>query len=95
MLYMVLQLPLGVVYFTVAVVGLSVGAWLIGVPFVQLLTGHSYVNFGSDEFLFQAWVMPFMIVAGALLIVGWLHLVRWTGKAHAAYAKAMLVRVAQ
>jgi hypothetical protein len=32
---------------------------------------------------------------GALLLIGMMHLVRWIGRGHAAFAKAMLVRLAK
>ena len=37
MLYMVLQLPLGIIYFTVMVTALSLSAATIAMPFVQML----------------------------------------------------------
>jgi len=94
MIYMVLQLPLGIVYFTVAVTGFSVGVYGIALPFVQLALGQTYLNYGvSSEFLFRAWEMPLSVIGGALLLVIWLHLIRGIGRAHAAYAKGMLVRL--
>ena len=95
MLYMVLQLPLGTLYFSLAVTGLAVGLWLVAVPFVQLLTGHTYANIGSSELVISGWVMPISVVAGALVLVLMLHLIRAVGKGHGNYAKAMLVRLDQ
>lgn len=95
MLYMLLQLPLGIVYFTVSVTGLATGLGMIGLPFVQLATGHSYVDFGSNEFSFSTWWMPLLVIGGALLVLVTLNLIRLAGRAHAAYAKAMLVRGGQ
>ena len=94
MVYMLLQLPLGIAYFTVAVTGLATGAYLIALPFSQLAVGHTYINYGvSHEFLFHTWQMPFSVIVGALLLVVWLHLIRVIGRGHAAYAKGMLVRL--
>ena len=95
MVYMVLQLPFGIAYFTVAVTGLAVGAWMIILPFVQLGLGHTYFNYGANEFLFALWALPLLVIGGALLLTIWMHLIRWIGHAHAAYAKAMLVRLAK
>ncbi len=93
MLYMVLQLPLGITYFTVTITGLATGSAMIALPFVQLYTGHSYVEFGGgSEYLFRDWQMPLLLIGGALLTLATLNLVRLTGWAHGAYAKAMLVR---
>ncbi len=96
MLYMVLQLPLGIVYFTVSVTGLATGLALMCTPFVQLATGHTYVEFGSvNELSFSWWLMPLVVVGGALLVLVTLNLIRLAGRAHGAYAKAMLVRGGQ
>jgi len=95
MLYMLLQLPLGIVYFTVSVTGLATGLGLIGLPFVQLATGHSYMDFGDSEYLLSWWQMALAVVGGALLFLVTLNLVRLAGRAHATYAKAMLVRAGQ
>jgi hypothetical protein len=95
MVYMVLQLPLGIIYFTLAVTGLSVGAYGIVLPFMQLGLGHTYVTYGASnsEFFFRTWEMPFSVIAGALFFVIWLHVIRGIGRGHAAYAKGMLVRL--
>jgi hypothetical protein len=95
MLYMLLQLPLGIVYFTVSVTGLATGLGLIVLPLVQWATGHTYVDFGSNELVLSAWLWPLLVVGGALLVLATLNLVRLAGRAHAAYAKAMLVRAGQ
>jgi hypothetical protein len=98
MLYMLLQLPLGIAYFTIAVTGLATGLGAVALPFVQLATGHTWVNYGvdgSNEFMLAAWAMPLVFLAGCLFVVVWLHLIRLIGRGHAAYAKAMLVRLAR
>ena len=95
MLYMVLQLPLGIVYFTVSVTGLVTGLALTVAPFVQLILGHSYVDFNDSEYLYRWWQMPLLVIGGVLLILVTLNLIRLAGRAHAAYAKAMLVRSGQ
>jgi len=92
LVYMLVQLPLGIFYFTVAVAGFAAGAWLIVLPFMQWIGGHTYIQYGSSstEFLFQTWQLPLLFIAGCLVILGWMHLVRAIGRKHAAYAKAML-----
>ena len=92
MLYMVLQLPLGIVYFTVSVTGLAIGLGMICMPFVQLITGRSYLDFGSSELAYTWWQMPLLVIGGALLVLLTLNLIRLAGRSHATYAKAMLVR---
>jgi hypothetical protein len=92
MVYMLLQLPLGILHFAVAVAGWAAGAWLIVLPFIQWIGGRTYIHYGSGstEFLFQSWQLPLLFVAGCLVILGWMHLIRAMGRAHAAYARVML-----
>ena len=76
MLYMILLLPLGITYFTVSVTGLAGGLWLVVLPFVQAATGHSYVDVGDGWYQFPTWSLPLMVIAGALVLVLMLHLIR-------------------
>jgi Putative sensor/HAAS len=98
MAYLVLMLPIGIVYFTLTVTFLAVGLGLIALPFVQLIAGHTWIDYGIaglHEWLLPAWSMPFFVIAGFVVLLGWLHATRWIGRGHAAYAKAMLVRLAK
>jgi len=91
MLYMVLQLPLGIAYFTVVVTLLSTSAAFVLQPIWQLVTGEPY--FMTDRFAYylQPWAIPLSFIAGILGFFATMHLARLVGRAHAAYAKAMLV----
>lgn len=98
LVYLVLMLPIGVIYFTFAVTGLALGLGLIAAPFAQLIAGHTWIHYGIDgiyEWLLPGWSMPLFVIAGFVVLLGWLHAVRWIGRGHAAYAKAMLVRLAK
>jgi len=95
MLYMVLQLPLGIVYFTVSVTGLVTGLALMCAPFVQLFHGHRTVSINDSVYLISWWQFPLLVIGGALLTLVTLNLIRLAGRAHGAYAKAMLVRAGQ
>ena len=93
MLYMILLLPLGTAYFCLTVAGLAAGVWLIALPFMQVIGGHTYLDIGGVEHLFSSWALFLMVVAGVLVIVLMLHLIRLIGRAHGGFAKAMLVRL--
>lgn len=98
LVYLVLMMPIGVFYFSFAITGLAAGVGLIVLPFVQLISGHTWINYGVDglsEWLLPTWGMVFVVIAGFLVLLGWLHAFRWIGRGHAAYAKAMLVRLAK
>ena len=47
------------------------------------------------EWWFPLWATPLAVIAGAVVLIAWLHVVKWIGRGHAAFAKAMLVRLAR
>ena len=99
LVYLVLMLPLGVVYFVFAVTGIATGLGLIAAPFVELARPNNWfditVNGVTHIWHMPAWSMPWSIIVGFLLLLGWFHAFRWIGRGHASYAKAMLVRLAK
>jgi hypothetical protein len=91
LLYMVLMLPLGIVYFTVAVTGLSLSLGFIAAPVAYLFErGHLIID--GDMYVPNAWALPFVFVAGIVLLFGLMHLARGIGRMHGALAKYVLVR---
>lgn len=94
--YLFLMLPIGIVYFVVAVVGLSFCLTLILAPLVELTDraewwgphGHLHL---SPAWLASAWAYPFLFAAGVLLLTVLMHTARGIGRLHAGYAKALLV----
>jgi uncharacterized membrane protein len=93
-LYFLLMLPLGIVYFTFVVAGLSVSLSLIATP-VLLLFGHADVMQMGDIDLRQPWSWPIAFVVGTLLLFAVLHAVRVVGRLHGQLAKHLLVKSAQ
>jgi uncharacterized membrane protein len=91
LLYMVLQLPLGIVYFTLVVTGLSVSLALVSAPVAQIVTGQAVIHDFNAAYYMAPWFMPVVMASGALLYVLTLHGAKLIGQAHAAYAKVMLV----
>ena len=101
-LYFLLMLPLGIVYFTVVLVGLLLSAALIVTPVLFALgewpaAGDVLTLQAGDVDLLAAapWAWPLLVAAGVVLLFSLLHLVRATGRLHGALAKNMLVRTAQ
>ncbi len=94
--YLILMLPLGIAYFVMAVVGLSVSLAFIFAPLVA--TAGRYEWFGippdvqtSPAWLGSLWALPLMVLTGVLLLTLLMHLARGIGRLHAMYAKALLV----
>jgi uncharacterized membrane protein len=97
MLYMVLMLPLGILYFTVAVTAMSLSLGLIfgglslglaGVG-LDLFDTHWYI--GYPDF----WEAPLALAIGIVGLFATLHLARAVGKVHGLLAKQLLVKTAQ
>jgi uncharacterized membrane protein len=95
--YMVLMLPLGIFYFTVAVTSLSVSLGLIGAPIVKWLTDSGVIDWGQCNGPFWIcdsgnWgVVALMFIAGVVLLFATLHLARALGHLHGVIAKHLLV----
>jgi uncharacterized membrane protein len=98
--YFVLMLPIGIVYFVIAVAGLSVSLTLIFLPIIVLMSQASWfgangvVIFSHAEpaWLFGTWFgVPFSAGLGILLLTVFMHLARGIGRLHALFAKSLLV----
>ena len=57
MLYMALQLPIGIIYFTLMVVMISLSGSLVVAPIAQLFTGEPYIWADGYGYMFQPWAV--------------------------------------
>lgn len=98
--YFVLMLPIGIVYFVIAVTGLAVSLTFIALPIVVVfaqagwfgLSGVVVFSHAQPEWLLNTGVaIPVFGVAGVLLLTSLMHLARGIGRLHAMFAKSMLV----
>src|SRR3972149_10478642 len=92
MVYMVLQFPLGIIYFTVLISLVSASIWLLGRPVWELSFGFPAFIIPPYKYYTATWVMPFSVIGGVLLITLTMHLARIAGKGHGLLAKIMLVK---
>ncbi|MGJ4729798.1 sensor domain-containing protein [Luteimonas sp. SDU101] len=96
LLYLVMMLPLGVVYFTVAVSLLATSLSLVLSPLALLPgVGTSIWLFNLDLVEDAPWMLPLLCVFGVLLLFVTLHLARGLGRMHGLLAKHLLVKTAQ
>lgn len=96
LLYMLLMLPLGVIYFTVTVSLLSVALPMVAAPLALLPGLHLDVWMFGLEIPRQApFLLPLISAIGVLLLFVSLHVVRGLGRAHGSIAKHLLVKTAQ
>jgi len=90
--YMILQLPLGVVYFTVFIVLIALSLSGIALPILQLGFDVHPLTIDNVPYYAPVWLLPLTVIAGILLIILTMHLAKVMGRMHGALAKALLVR---
>ncbi|NLB57227.1 MAG: hypothetical protein GX805_01945 [Gammaproteobacteria bacterium] len=93
LLYMLLMLPLGIIYFTIAVTLVSLGASLVASPLALLPGVNMHVWMGGIDLVADApWLLPLAAVAGVLVLFVTLHVARGIGTLHGQFAKHLLVK---
>ena len=92
MVYMLLQLPLGIIYFTVFITLIAMSLGLIAAPIVGTIFSQPIFVINNTQYFLNGWVLPFTVIAGVLLFLLTLHLAKAVGGLHGKLAKAMLVR---
>ena len=95
LLYMGLMLPLGIVYFTVAVTGLAISVAFVLAPLAWFFNGEGYpFGFWNDGYYYipPFWAPPVMMLLGVVLLFSMLHLARGIGYFHGQVAKNLLVK---
>ncbi len=105
LLYMLLMMPLGIAYFTIAVTLLALSLSFVVAP-LWIWFGDVTLNAGIDGWQLlsydgntvntslQGWETPFMLVAGVLMLFVTLHVARGIGHLHGQLAKHLLVKSA-
>lgn len=92
-IYMILMLPLGVVYFSLVVTLVSLSVALIASPilaYVFHLPIGSYIN-GNVIWQMPDYLTPLLAILGVGLGTATMHVARFVGKIHGKFAKALLV----
>jgi uncharacterized membrane protein len=93
LLYMLLMLPLGILYFTVAVVGVALGSAAVAAPVIVLL---NLLGVTSADIRTDGGPLPWpltlpMALLGVLLVTGLMHAFRMLGELHGRLARALLL----
>jgi len=94
MFYMLLMLPLGMVYFVFAIMAMTFSVAIAAAPIAQVFSDDVIITFGYAEYFLPLWTAPITIVTGIVMIVLTLHAARGIGLMHAQLAKHLLVRQA-
>lgn len=91
--YMLLMLPLGVCYFTIAVVALSLSFAVAFLPIAALYNEHFEFWWFGASFDLPVWSFPISLAIGLLMLILTLHLARGLGSLQGALAKHFLVKL--
>jgi hypothetical protein len=92
-IYLILMLPLGVIYFSVMVTIVAISLALIASPILVYgfnLPIGTIVN-GDVIWQLPEYLTPLLAILGVGLGTATLHVARWVGKFHGKFAKALLV----
>ncbi|HEY3778094.1 MAG TPA: sensor domain-containing protein [Rhizomicrobium sp.] len=97
LIYLLLMLPLGVVYFTLAVIGSAITLGLIGGSIWGLVSDRAYIHISDvpwlDHLFHTAPGLVLLLVIGVLLIFLVLHMAKGIGWLHGRLAEVLLVRL--
>lgn len=91
-LYMIVQLFLGIIHFTVTVTLLAFSLSFILRPILEYRFDLPMMHLGHTSYWTPGWFMPFMVLFGVLLLVVSMHAARGMTRLHGRWAKFMLVR---
>ena len=91
LLYLILQMPLGVLYFSLMVTLLFLSLGFMVVPVVQWVFHFPTYQINSVGYDLPVWSLLLIQLGGFLLLTLALHLARAIGWLHGRYAKALLV----
>jgi len=97
MFYLALMLPLGIVYFVLAIVGISVSLGVTAGSIYSLITGESHIQISDapilEHLLHTAPGLALLAVLGLLMFFVVLHIARGVGWFHGRIAELLLVRL--
>jgi hypothetical protein len=90
-IYMVLMLPIGIVYFTVMITLIAVSLVFLMSPITTIVFNVPLVTLGHTVYHLPAWMTLLTAAFGVGLATATMHVARWTGAVHGKFAKALLV----
>jgi uncharacterized membrane protein len=90
-IYMILQMPLGVIYFTLFVILIALSLMLIFIPIITSGFGLPVAIINDTKYFAPVVSYPFSVLLGILMATFSLHFAKFLGNLHGRYAKKMLV----
>jgi hypothetical protein len=92
LVYMILMMPLGIIYFTIFIVGLALALSWIARPILQYVFDRPFMQLEHLNFYVSDGFMPLVVVGGFVILILTMHLAKLLGRLHARLAKAMLLK---
>jgi len=89
--YMLLQMPLGVLYFTILSTAFALSLGFISLPVLQMVLKMPLLSIGDQMYYVPGAALPFVVIWGVCLWTSIMHLARFIGQQHGRFAKFMLV----
>ena len=91
LVYFFLQMPLGVIYFSLIVTLFALSLGVMAAPLVQSIADFPLLSIGAMRYYLPSWSTPLFLLIGFLIWTLTMHLGRFIGQWHARYAKTFLV----
>lgn len=91
LLYLFLQMPLGVIYIFIWATLVGTGLAFLASPFIQEMLGLPIASLGSQQIYAPLWALPLFSLLGIIILTAFMHAAKGIGKLHGQYAKRMLV----
>lgn len=88
LIYMILMLPIGTIYFSLIVTLFSLGLSFIGAPVLQYAFNEPLIE---PNIWVPFYAMPLVMIAGGIVIILTLHFAKFIALVHGKFAKVMLV----
>lgn len=91
LVYMILQLLLGTIYFSLIIVVLSLSFSFIAIPIFQEVLGQGAIYNNGIRYTLPTWTYPLWVVGGFLIWTIFMNIARGIGQFHGKIAKGLLV----
>lgn len=89
--YMLIQLPLGILYFTIFTIMIALALDFILVPITELGFHFPLFVINNTAYHTPVWLMPLVVIAGLIIFLATMHLAKFIGRMHGALAKSLLL----
>ena len=88
---MILQLPLGIIHFSVFITLIVTALFLLGTQGIGPIFNMPVAVMGGECYYMPDWLTPVLAIGGVVLATATMHLARWVGRVHGGLARALLV----